>query len=263
MIALACSALPDGQRQWSLRVLADDLVRVEEVETIAHETARQTLKNATSRRTCVSSGVWRPRRTQMSSGTGRMSWLSPSARYDPARPVVCLDETSRLVLAEVRRPCLPPPGRPARHDPEDVRGGVINLLLTFEPLQGQRSVLVSAQRTRGDVARCITELGDVRYPGVDRIVLVLDTGEHAYAGIAVCRLPPSRGQAPRRHASACGRGRCRYRTRPRTNSCSPGITATDYAMPGPSAMTVVGAMDRDAVALFVGRVLVRPCVPAS
>ena len=38
--------------------------------------------------------------------------------YDPARPLVCLDETSRQVLAETR-PSLPAtPGRPARHDPE-------------------------------------------------------------------------------------------------------------------------------------------------
>lgn len=44
LIALACSASPDGHAQWSLRLLADELIRLEVVETISHETVRQTLK---------------------------------------------------------------------------------------------------------------------------------------------------------------------------------------------------------------------------
>jgi hypothetical protein len=94
--------------------------------------------------------------------------------FDPARPVVCLDETSRQLLADARPPLPPAPGRPARHDPEYVRGGVANLFLVTEPLRGWRSVLVSDQRTRLDFARCVKELVDVHYPAAERIVLVLD-----------------------------------------------------------------------------------------
>jgi hypothetical protein len=94
--------------------------------------------------------------------------------YDPARPVVCLDETSRQLLAEARPPLPPAPGRPARHDPEYVRGGVANLFLVTEPLRGWRAVLVSQQRTRLDFARCVRELADVHYPAAERIVLVMD-----------------------------------------------------------------------------------------
>ena len=50
LIALACGAPPDGQAQWSLRVLADELVRLEVVETISYETVRQTLKKTTASR---------------------------------------------------------------------------------------------------------------------------------------------------------------------------------------------------------------------
>src|SRR5829696_4626817 len=47
--------------------------------------------------------------------------------YDPLRPQVCLDETSRQLLGEVT-PSLPPaPGRPAREDYEYVRQGVCNV----------------------------------------------------------------------------------------------------------------------------------------
>jgi transposase-like protein len=50
LIALACSGPPEGQSQWSLRLLADELVRLEVVETVSHETVRQTLKKTSSSR---------------------------------------------------------------------------------------------------------------------------------------------------------------------------------------------------------------------
>jgi len=94
--------------------------------------------------------------------------------YDPARPVVCLDETSRQLLADVRPARPPAAGRPARHDPEYVRGGVANIFVLTEPLRGWRDVLVSDQRTRLDWARCVRHLADVDYPDAERIVLVMD-----------------------------------------------------------------------------------------
>jgi hypothetical protein len=93
---------------------------------------------------------------------------------DPARPVVCLDETSRQLLGEVRPPVPASPGQPARYDPEYVRGGGANLFLVTEPLRGWRSVLVSEQRTRLDFAACVKDLVDVHYPEAKHIVLVLD-----------------------------------------------------------------------------------------
>jgi DDE superfamily endonuclease len=94
--------------------------------------------------------------------------------YDPARPVVCLDETSRQLLGDTR-PALPPaPGRAARSDPEYVRGGVANIFLVIEPLRGWRQVRVSDQRTRIDWAHCVKDLVDVHYPAAETIVLVMD-----------------------------------------------------------------------------------------
>lgn len=51
LIALACAPPPDGHAQWSLRLLADEVVRLEIVESISHETVRQTLKKTISSRT--------------------------------------------------------------------------------------------------------------------------------------------------------------------------------------------------------------------
>ena len=44
LIALACSATPDGRKAWTLRLLADKLVELEVVDTVSHETVRRTLK---------------------------------------------------------------------------------------------------------------------------------------------------------------------------------------------------------------------------
>jgi hypothetical protein len=94
--------------------------------------------------------------------------------YDPARPVVCLDETSRQLLADIRPPLPAAPGQPAREDAEYERAGVVNLFLVCEPLRGWRQVRVSDQRTRLDWAACIKELVDVHYPEAERVVLVMD-----------------------------------------------------------------------------------------
>ena len=94
--------------------------------------------------------------------------------HDPARPVVCLDETSRQVLAEARPPLPATPGTPRREDPEYVRHGVANLFLVCEPLRGWREVVVSDRRTRLDWAACVKELADTHYPTADKIVLVMD-----------------------------------------------------------------------------------------
>jgi hypothetical protein len=93
---------------------------------------------------------------------------------DPRRPQVCLDETSRQLLAEVRPPRPPAPGRSARQDHEYAREGVVNLFLVCEPLAGRRHVTVSDRRTRADWAHCIRDLVDVQYPDAEVIVLVQD-----------------------------------------------------------------------------------------
>jgi DDE superfamily endonuclease len=94
--------------------------------------------------------------------------------YDPLRPQVCLDETSRQLLAEARPSEPLAPGRAAREDYEYVRGGVCNLFLVTEPLVGWRHVMLSERRTRVDFAHCIKELVDIHYPEAEKIVLVMD-----------------------------------------------------------------------------------------
>lgn len=94
--------------------------------------------------------------------------------YDPRFPQVCMDETSKQLVAETRTPLPPVPGRPAGVDAEYERRGVANLFLAVEPLRGQRQVAVTERRTKTDWAHFMQQLSDVHYPDAERIVLVLD-----------------------------------------------------------------------------------------
>jgi hypothetical protein len=44
LIATACTEAPEGYTHWSLRLLAGKLVQLGVVDTVMHETVRQTLK---------------------------------------------------------------------------------------------------------------------------------------------------------------------------------------------------------------------------
>jgi transposase len=50
LLALTCSAPPDGNERWTLRLLADKLVELEYVDHVAHETVRPVLKKTNSSR---------------------------------------------------------------------------------------------------------------------------------------------------------------------------------------------------------------------
>jgi hypothetical protein len=94
--------------------------------------------------------------------------------YDPRRPVVCLDETSKQLIGEIRTPVPAAPGQVAHYDCEYVRHGVANLFMVFEPLAGQRDVEVTERRTKKDYAERLRKLSAEVYPQADVIVLVQD-----------------------------------------------------------------------------------------
>ena len=71
---------------------------------------------------------------------------------DADHPLVCLDETSKQMLAETRLPIPMKPGRPARCDYEYERNGTANLFMMFAPLKGWRHVKVTDRHTALDWA---------------------------------------------------------------------------------------------------------------
>ena len=94
--------------------------------------------------------------------------------FDPQRPLVCMDETTKQLVKEAR--CMVPaqPGIPARYDYEYERNGVCNLFMFYEPLGGKRYVTITDHRRKTDWALQIKELLDKRYPRARKVILVMD-----------------------------------------------------------------------------------------
>jgi DDE superfamily endonuclease len=94
--------------------------------------------------------------------------------HDPARPLVCLDETSKQLVAETRTPEPMQPGQPARHDYEYKRNGTANIFMLFAPLAGWRHAEVTERRTAIDYAKILRDLSDIHFASAAKIVLVQD-----------------------------------------------------------------------------------------
>jgi len=94
--------------------------------------------------------------------------------YDPDYPVVCMDESCKQMVGEVREPIPCAPGRPVLMDDEYVRKGVAQIFMEVEPLAGRRHVAVSEHRTRKDWALQIKQMLDNRYPNAIKVRLVMD-----------------------------------------------------------------------------------------
>ena len=93
---------------------------------------------------------------------------------NPERPLVCLDETSKQLIAETRPPIPMKPGRKTRQDYEYERNGVANLFMMFAPLEGWRQVKVTGRHAAVDYAQVLKDLSDTHFPGASKIVLVQD-----------------------------------------------------------------------------------------
>ena len=94
--------------------------------------------------------------------------------HDPDIPLVCLDETSKQLIAETRAPVQMKKGRPARFDYEYERNGTANLFMMFAPLEGWRHVKVTDRHTAVDYAHALKDLADIHFFNAKKIVLVQD-----------------------------------------------------------------------------------------
>lgn len=94
--------------------------------------------------------------------------------YDPKKPVVCMDESSKQLTKETRTPIPAEPGKPERYDTEYERNGTRNIFIEVEPLAGKRHTKVTERRTKIDWANYIKEMVDERYADAEKIVLVMD-----------------------------------------------------------------------------------------
>jgi transposase len=173
LVATACSRPPEGCARWTLELLAGEMVRLTEHESLSRETVRRRLAE----------NELKPWREKM--------WCVPKidgayvARMedvldlyaelpDPARPVVCLDESPVQLIGEVREPIAAAPGQIERVDYEYRRCGTVNLFVVMDVHRPWRKVTVTERRTAQDYAERLRELVDVDFPGATCIRVVQD-----------------------------------------------------------------------------------------
>jgi transposase len=190
LIATACSSPPQGRARWTLELLADELVRLTEHDSLSRETVRRRLAE----------NDLKPWRKDM--------WCIPrvDAEYvarmedvldlyaeapDPKRPVVCFDESPTQLIGEVRQPIPAEPGRLQRYDYEYRRNGTVNLFIFLDAHRSWRRVKVTERRTADDFALCMRELSDIHFPEAERIRVVLDNLSTHSPGALYAAFPAS------------------------------------------------------------------------
>lgn len=94
--------------------------------------------------------------------------------YDPACPVLCMDEQPVQLVKETRRPLAATKAHPRRVDYEYERAGTACLFMFTEPLAGWRAPRARAHRTKADWALEVATLLDGRYAQCTRVILVCD-----------------------------------------------------------------------------------------
>jgi hypothetical protein len=110
--------------------------------------------------------------------------------YDPAAPVVCMDEKPVQLVKDVRKPVPAAPGRPKRVDYEYERNGTANIFMFAEPLSGWREVTATEHRKKTDWALAVRDLLDGKYANVPKVVLVMDNLNTHSTGSLYEAFPP-------------------------------------------------------------------------
>lgn len=192
LIALSCSEPPEGFSRWTLRLLADKAVELNYIESISHESVRRILKNELK--------PWKqkawviPPQNSGSFVANMEKILDVYKRpYDPLRPVVCMDESPKQLIAETRKPIPASPGQPERYDYEYRRCGVSNIFIASEPLCGKRLVSVTSRRTKRDWAQFLEKIAK-HYCHAELITLVMDNLSTHEAGALYKAFEPAKAK---------------------------------------------------------------------
>ena len=111
--------------------------------------------------------------------------------YNPARPVVCMDEKPYQLLGDVREPLPMRPGDDQKTDSEYKRNGTCSIFAFVEPLGGKHHVSVHEHRTAIDWAQEIQYLSDVMFPDAEKIILVMDNLNTHKAASLYKAFPPA------------------------------------------------------------------------
>lgn len=110
--------------------------------------------------------------------------------YKEKNPLVCMDESPKQLIEEIREEIQMGCGREKIIDSEYVRNGVCEIFMATEPLSGKRVVKVTERRTKKDWAEFMKELADDEYKNAEKITLVMDNLNTHCTGSLYDTFPP-------------------------------------------------------------------------
>jgi hypothetical protein len=123
--------------------------------------------------------------------------------YDPACPVLCMDEQPVQLLKETRVPIPATRKHAKRVDYEYERAGTANIFMFTEPLAGWREVAVRKTKTKVDWAIEVASLIESRYTDTERVVVVCDNLNTHTKGAFYEAFPPARARLLVRRIEFC------------------------------------------------------------
>ena len=123
--------------------------------------------------------------------------------YDPARPVLCMDEQPIQLLKETRVPIKATKSHGKLVDYEYERNGTASIFMFAEPLAGFRQATARAQRTKVEWALEVAHLLDTRYAHCDVVTLVMDNLNTHTKGAFYEAFPPEAARAYLRRLEFC------------------------------------------------------------
>ncbi len=123
--------------------------------------------------------------------------------YDPARPVICMDEQPVQLVKETRRPLPGTKTHAKRVDYEYERNGTASIFMFCEPLAAWRQATARRQRTKADWAQEVAGLLDGRYADCERVTLVCDNLNTHTPGAFYEVFPPEQARGYVRRIEFC------------------------------------------------------------
>jgi len=157
LIAMVCSSPPEGRARWTVRLVAQEAIQRKLVPRVGRETIRMLLL----------SHDLKPRRKKMwvvaeldDDYIAKMEDVLEvyERPYDPQQPVICLDEKSVTLHADVRPATPAAPGREARRDHEYERCGTANVFCAVDPKAGLHFTFATPDRSGFEFAQVAVAL---------------------------------------------------------------------------------------------------------
>jgi transposase len=186
VIAAALGPAPKGRARWTLRLLAEYCAEKKYIVSISHSAIGDML-NTNQVKPHLSKYWCTPKEQDAEFVLHMEDVLGIYKReYNPAVPVICMDEKPVQLLDEIRervaaKPLrtdpetgLPRPGTQEKIDSEYVRCGTASIFMFTEPLGGWRHTVALKTRKKVDFALLMKEVSEHYYHDVEKILLVAD-----------------------------------------------------------------------------------------